>query len=135
MRILIIDDDHDDQALFCEAVGAIDTAISCETADDGVAGLRLLLMNAEQVPDIIFLDINMPMMDGRETLKAIRNHPKLAQLPVIIYSTSSSDVDQRWFREMQVKYLVKPNDFKSIVSLLSREMHRIQSANLLCAPV
>ncbi|HEY0741350.1 MAG TPA: response regulator [Chryseosolibacter sp.] len=133
MRILIIDDDQDDQALFCEAVGAIDNEICCETADDGIAGLRLLLTNVEQAPDIIFLDVNMPMMDGRETLKAIRKHPKLAQLPVIIYSTSSSEVDQLWFRQMDVKYLVKPNDFKSIVSMLSREMHNIKTANLLCA--
>lgn len=133
MRILIIDDDQDDQVLFCEAVDAIDHEIACQTADDGVAGLRLLLTNTDQAPDIIFLDVNMPMMDGRETLTAIRKHPELAQVPVIIYSTSSSEVDQRWFRQMQVRYLVKPNDFRSIVSMLSREMNNIKTANHLCA--
>jgi len=125
MRILLIDDDKDDQGLFCEAVKQVSDEIICDTADNGIEGLELL-DSYERLPAVVFLDINMPLMDGRETLKIIRSTPKLKDLPVVMYSTSN-DVDEvARFRGMKAKYAVKPTSFQSLVQLLTKELAALQ---------
>ncbi|HEY0652937.1 MAG TPA: response regulator [Chryseosolibacter sp.] len=134
MRILLIDDDKDDQLLFVDAVTLISDEIICNTADDGQQGLEFLA-HADPLPDLVFLDINMPRVDGRQTLQAIRSNPRLRALPVIIYSTSCSKLDIRWARDMSADYLTKPNDFLELVSALTLRLHQptfaevIQSAS------
>lgn len=117
MRILLIDDDKDDQTLFRDALNYISSSFECRVADNGFEGLQHL-KSTEVLPDLIFLDVNMPLMDGRETLEAMRNDPMLTGLPVVIYSTSNSERDISWFVERDARYVVKPNNFEQLVATL-----------------
>lgn len=119
MRILLIDDDKDDQAIFCEAVKVIAPHAHCDLADNGKEGLRLL-NSYGTLPDVIFLDINMPIMDGRQTLKSIKQTPEFKSLPVVMYSTSSNQLEIDAFRLMGAQYLVKATSFDDLVRSLRR---------------
>jgi CheY-like chemotaxis protein len=89
---LLVDDDDDDKEIFCLALQKVDPSIDCTTASDGLEALSILNNNSF-VPDYIFLDLNMPRMDGKECLKEIRKRRHLNNVPVIIFSTSSADKD------------------------------------------
>src|ERR671910_306752 len=92
-RVLIIDDDEDDRELFCEAVGYISKDIDCLHATDGENALELLAVGKGKLPDFIFLDLNMPRLNGKECLAEIKKLPRYTNVPVIIYSTSSHQKD------------------------------------------
>ena len=119
MRILLIDDDKDDQLLFTEAVRLISPGIQCDQACNGEEGLRKL-RSYVSLPRLVFLDINMPIMDGRETLKQIRKSPALKTLNVIIYSTSNNAVEKQNFLNDGVSFITKPNSFEQLVDVISK---------------
>lgn len=98
MTILCIDDDPDDTEFFCEAIMAVSPEAKCVTANDGLSALKVL--RSEVLPDIIFLDINMPRMSGREVLMQIKKSYKLSQIPIIIYSTTILPRDVDNFRNL-----------------------------------
>lgn len=93
-KCVLIDDDPDDQELFEIAVKSIDEHIACSFANDGNEGLILLEKQKNDPPDFIFLDLNMPRMDGKECLAEIMKNPVLKKIPVIIFSTSSHPRDK-----------------------------------------
>jgi CheY-like chemotaxis protein len=122
MRVLLIDDDEDDQTLFCEAVKIISPSIQCDIACNGQEGL--LKLNAyQQLPAMVFLDINMPILDGRETLKVIRSTPRFSALAVTIYSTSNHQDEVRKFLMMGARYITKPNSFEDLVKILAKPLY------------
>jgi len=121
MRILLIDDDKDDQEIFRDAVSEISGDISCFTADNGQVGLEFLRTCIE-LPDVIFLDINMPLMDGMETHKHIRTNPNLKNIKVVMYSTSSAHYEIAWFNKMETPYITKPSNFRQLVDLLKEHL-------------
>jgi CheY-like chemotaxis protein len=86
MRILYADDDADEQYFFTEALKLIDKSIECVTANDGAEALWKL--SSDSNLNFIFLDLNMPGIDGKESLRAIKNNPKLKEIPVVIYSNA-----------------------------------------------
>src|SRR3954454_19205017 len=89
-RIFLVDDDDDDQLIFIEALAKIDPDIKCETALDGKEAFKKLnTMNA--LPDLIFLDINMPGEDGFECLAKLKQHEQFSKIPVIIFSTAATN--------------------------------------------
>lgn len=89
---LLIDDDEDDREIFCIALAEANPAVKCFTANDGVEALEIL-RDESFVPDYIFLDLNMPLMSGKECLVEIRKQNHLNDTSVIIYSTSASERD------------------------------------------
>ena len=86
MIVLCIDDDPDDTEFFCEALKTVSPKSQCLVANDGLTALKTL--RSDPLLDIIFLDINMPRMNGREVLIQIKKHYKWSQIPIIIYSTT-----------------------------------------------
>ena len=88
MTILLVDDDEDDRQLFIEASGELDKAIICLSAAGGTEALDLLRDNRNDLPDFIFLDLRMPGLTGEECLVEIKKDPRLAAVPVIVYTTS-----------------------------------------------
>lgn len=114
--ILLVDDDYDDQLLFQEALTEVDGAVRCTTANNGIDALEKL--NSETVfPDIIIMDVNMPMMNGIECLKALKDSEKLKSIPVIMYSTScSADCQKECSDGGALAYMEKPSDYVLLCS-------------------
>ena len=71
--IMIVDDDDDDREFFCEAIEKIDSSINCVTIENGEKALQYLKDAQQVMPDYIFLDLNMPKIDGKECLIQIKN--------------------------------------------------------------
>lgn len=94
MRCLLIDDDLDDQEIFGMALESTDFQVKLDTADNGVKALEILEPEQNEPPDIAFLDLNMPLMSGKECLIRLRQIPHLDSMPIIIISTSSLDREQ-----------------------------------------
>ncbi|RKN83698.1 response regulator [Ulvibacterium marinum] len=86
---MIVDDDDDDIDFFCQAIRKIDPTYTCMSATDGEAALQKLQNETNALPDFIFLDLNMPRMDGKTCLRELKKQEKLKDIPVIIYTTSS----------------------------------------------
>lgn len=86
--LFLIDDDEDDQEFFLSVLSVIDAALTCEIAENGRKALDQLTARSSN-PDMIFLDLNMPVMDGRQFLAAIKQDVKLKDIPVVILSTGS----------------------------------------------
>jgi CheY-like chemotaxis protein len=117
--ILLVDDDDDDRSLFKEAVNVLDKSIQCWTAVDGQQALDVLMLELVMTPDVIFLDLNMPKMNGMEFLKMIKSHRSFKKIPVIIYSTSSNPDDIRKTKELgATDFVTKPSDFDELYQKL-----------------
>lgn len=86
-KIFYCDDDEDDLIMFRDIIHNIDPQLACETIDDSESALDILKMSAE-LPDVIFLDINMPRVSGIELLQNLKSHALLQYIPVCMYSTT-----------------------------------------------
>jgi CheY-like chemotaxis protein len=109
MVILYADDDDDDREVFAEILQALDPSIRLVQARDGLETIDKLAKLA--APDVIFLDVNMPGLNGYETLAEIRKDFRLKDIKVIMYSTT---VNQKTFEDnsdLHAEYLRKPNNF------------------------
>lgn len=120
-KIMLADDDEDDRDLFEDAVNHAEN-VDIDTVPNG-SQLMHVLIDKKELPDFVFLDLNMPEKSGKACLQEIRSHEKLKDLPVIIYSTSSSkkDIDDTFELGANL-YLTKPNSFaelkKTVKSIL-----------------
>lgn len=115
---LLIDDDIDDIEIFGIAIDELGKDIKCFTAIDGAEALKML-GNENFVPDYIFLDLNMPRMNGKQCLIEIKKIPRLAQVPVIMYSTSSSQRDVDETKKLGATFfLTKPSTISSLTEIL-----------------
>lgn len=114
ITILLIDDDEDDRMLFKEALKEIDPALLFSEALNGLDGLKLL--RSAPAPDIIFLDLNMPMMNGYECLAEVKKEERFKMIPVVIYSTIHSEAEAKRLLQMGADYfLTKPNDYAVLI--------------------
>jgi CheY-like chemotaxis protein len=117
-RVLFIDDDHEDQEIFGEVLGLVNSSICCSFADTAEDALQALGKTNEK-PDYIFLDLNLPYMSGFECLNSIKKEHYLKHIPVIIYSTSSRDTDKQKAKELgAVKFISKPDNFVQLQAVL-----------------
>jgi DNA-binding response OmpR family regulator len=113
--ILLIDDDTEDQEIFIDALKQIDSSILCLSFTDGEEAIRLLETDIIEVPDLIFLDLNMPKFSGKQCLGQLKNIEKLKHTPVIIYTTSSDKKDKDDTKELGADhFLIKPSRFDDL---------------------
>ena len=89
MVVLYADDDLDDRELFADALNEINSGIKLILAANGREVIDRI-ENQRELPDFIFLDINMPVMSGKECLKALRKVDRLKSVPIIMYTTTSN---------------------------------------------
>lgn len=115
LNIALADDDDDDRMLFSEAIEEIDIETKLMLFNHGQELMDYLTAPNIILPNLIFLDLNMPIKNGMQCLKEIRNNPLLKDLCVAIYSTSSSEVDiEETFLNGANIYVNKPNNYSKL---------------------
>jgi CheY-like chemotaxis protein len=128
LQILVVDDDDADALMISEALEAAATDSSVQRVADGQEALEYLRREGEFAqasrPDLILLDLNMPRMDGRETLAAIKTDEQLKAIPVVILTTSGATPDIVSSYEHRANaYVTKPfglDDFEAVVRQIDR---------------
>ncbi len=115
LHIVLVDDDEDDRDFFREAIEEIDMDTTLSMFVNGQEFLDHITIPNQKLPQIVFLDLNMPIKNGLECLKEIKENNLLEKLSVAIYSTSSSEEDiERTFVLGANVYINKPNSFKKL---------------------
>ena len=119
-RWLLADDDSDDMEMFCELVEEIDPSITCYCASDGQEAIDKLTGGEFLGPDLIFLDINMPGMNGWECLALLKKNPLWENIPVIMYSTSSHRKEKQLASELgAIGFFTKPAGYTQLKNILT----------------
>ena len=121
MIILIVDDDAEDIELFSEAVAEIDHQINCVEAYNGVEALKILQRD-QLLPDFIFLDINMPFMNGQKCLAELKRNPIYMNIQVVMYSTTNDQKQIDECKAMGASFLTKPTSYTELIRSLRRIM-------------
>lgn len=117
---LLIDDDQDDQEIFLIALNDSGKKIDCNMVSDAAIGLQCLDREASSPPDFIFIDLNMPGMNGKQCLMEIKNRPFLKEVPVVIYSTSSQPKDISEMKALgAADFITKPSSVRLLSKILS----------------
>jgi CheY-like chemotaxis protein len=117
-RLLLVDDDEEEFELFLSAVKEISKDV--EVIHAAGCGDILSILSADQ-PEIVFLDINMPTVDGIDCLKIIRAQEAYATLPIVMYSTSSNKLSiQQSFDHKANLYVVKSYSYEGLLLVLSK---------------
>jgi CheY-like chemotaxis protein len=120
MIILHVDDDPDDRAFLSDAIKEIHPAIKCVQAEDAIQGQKILTEGfLQENVSCIFLDINMPLMDGVELLALIKADQRLSKVPVYVYSTTSNQREVDSIHKLGGKFLQKQSDYKLLVTSLN----------------
>jgi len=117
--VLLVDDDLDDQDIFRTALSEVAVSVIFTTANNGEDALQKLQAETNY-PDIIFLDINMPVLNGFDTLAQIKKEDSLKHIPVFIYTTSARPEDIEKAKELgAVNCVRKPSDFLELCRFIS----------------
>jgi CheY-like chemotaxis protein len=111
----IVDDDIDDQQFLIEALVENNPLSQCFTASNGEEAITYLTNAIVPTPDVIFLDLNMPRLNGKQCLVMLKNSLSFQHIPVIIYSTTSNKQEIQEINELGASYfLIKPDSFKEL---------------------
>lgn len=115
----LIDDDEDDREIFAMALKKANADFVCSMAKNGRDALDLVA-NSDFVPNYIFVDLNMPLVSGRECLAGLKKVKRFAAVPIIVYTTSSHCKDIADTQNLGAShYLVKPTSIAELTRLLS----------------
>ncbi|MDF2455173.1 MAG: response regulator [Cytophagaceae bacterium] len=120
LPVLLADDDLDDRMLFSDAISDLKLPIDLQLVKDGAELMDYLLTSAVIMPEILFLDLNMPRKNGFECLEEIKSHPTLKEIFIIIYSTTESEKEiEDVFQQQANLFIKKPNSFTELKKILS----------------
>lgn len=110
--VFYADDDTDDLELVQDAFGRYTNNVEIVTARDGMQALSYLQSLEEDAaaPCLIILDINMPLLNGKDVLRKIKDIPPLATVPVVLFTTSSSPLDKEFAKKYNAGFITKPLD-------------------------
>lgn len=114
--VLCVDDDPDDQLMVLDSIKEIDPTLRVASALNGVEALRFLEEGKQQgqLPCLVLMDINMPLMDGKQAVTRIKRDKELDSIPVVMFTTSSSAVDQSFCELHGVPFITKPINQKGL---------------------
>lgn len=120
MKILYVEDDIDDYSFFVDAIHEINPDVQCSNAINGLQALQML-EDGTTAPDVIVLDINMPAMDGKSCLKALKTDSRFKQIPVYIYTTSANSLDITHCKQLgAADCLTKRNSYQEAKKTLEK---------------
>ena len=123
MNILLADDDTDDCIFFKAAVDELVLSTHLTTVHDGEQLMQLLTNETDELPDVLFLDLNMPRKNGFECLSEIKLNKKLEQLPVIIFSTSfEQEVVNQLYQNGAQYFIRKPSEFSQFKKIIHQTL-------------
>lgn len=127
--ILLVDDDPDDLFFLMEALQQADDNYTYVEAYDGEAALTILkdMQSRNEQPALIVLDINMPVISGRELLTILKNNPDFSHIPIILFTTSSNLFDRQFCRQYQVELITKPLSHKGLHGVAKYMLRYCQS--------
>jgi CheY-like chemotaxis protein len=132
LNILLADDDNDDRFFFTKALQEIPLETEIHTVNDGEQLMDYLAADAENVPDILFLDLNMPRKNGFECLLELKGNEKLKSIYVIMFSTSyprdmnyESDMISRLYKMGAQDYIRKPSDFEQLKIVVQMAIEKV----------
>lgn len=119
-HIILADDDEDDRLFFTDAFSELKMNTRVQTFQDGVELMEYLHKEDSRLPEILFLDLNMPKKNGLECLNEIKANPKFSDIAIAIYSTSSTEehIEETFVHGANI-YIKKPNDFNTLKKVLS----------------
>ena len=116
-RVLLVDDDEDDQLYFRDAINEVNPEMQFDIANNGKEALDQI--EIPPPPDLIFLDLNMPIMNGYEFLKLVKDSSKFKNIPVVIVTTSKSKQDIEMSQKLGASlFFTKPSNFSLLVNKL-----------------
>ena len=122
MVVLYVDDDPEDIEIFIEAVKECNRSIKCLVAQNGKQAMDIL--HADLLPDFVFLDINMPVINGRALLTEIRKDTKFKEVPVVMYSTTMNPDEIEDYKKMGADhFLIKRNHFQDLCDAVAAILH------------
>ncbi len=130
VNILLADDDLGDCMLFKDALEELPIAARLSIVHNGEQVVEELNRKGMKLPDVLFLDLNMPRKNGFAALGEIKRHPEFQKLPVIIISTSSElDTIKKVFRDAAHYYISKPVDFSQLKRVIYEALTLITKKN------
>ena len=119
--IILADDDADDRLFFEEILADLAQNVSLECVENGLEAMRRLNDEKKILPDVLFLDLNMPLQSGHDCLKQIRASNRLKDLTVIMYSTSlHSETVDILHKDGADYYICKPGDYSALKKTIQR---------------
>jgi CheY-like chemotaxis protein len=119
-KVLCVDDDIDDQLIVSETIREINDSLEVATALNGYEALEFLeqAKSNGDLPCLIIMDINMPLMDGKQALAEIKKDKELDHVPVVMFTTSSSQLDMAFCEKYGVAFITKPIDMQGFRSTI-----------------
>jgi CheY-like chemotaxis protein len=130
LNVLLADDDKDDCMLFRKALEELPIAVNLTTVYDGLQLMDFLLEPETKLPDVLFLDLNMPRQNGYVSLGLIKRDSQLLRLPVIIFSTVFEETKlSQVFRDAAHFYIRKPNEFGELKKVIYKALTLIAQEN------
>jgi len=131
LNILLADDDTDDCIFFKQASDELQIPLHLTTVNDGEQLMQLLLNENDELPDVLFLDLNMPRKNGFECLSEIKLSEKLNQLAVIIFSTSyEKEVVNQLYNNGAQYFIRKPSEFSQFKKIIQQTITLIAQGNI-----
>lgn len=120
IHILLVEDNPGDVRLTVEALRDAKVANELHVVGDGEEAIKFLRQDGRYIdaprPDIVLLDLNLPRLDGRDVLAAIKTDPDLAKIPIIVLTSSSAERDIQQAYELHANcYVSKPVDFTEFI--------------------
>ena len=128
--LFIVDDDIDDQEVFTQALEHVDNSVECFKVSTCEEALDMLKDEKKHKPDLIFLDLNMPRISGKQCLTELKKISHLKHVPIVIYSTSSEKRDIEETSKLgAAHFLTKPDKFGELCKALNELLSLDWSAN------
>lgn len=128
MLIFLVDDDYEDHEIFQMALKKVDATFGLVVAESGIEAVEKFKNEPDFKPDIIFLDVNMPRMNGKDCIRELRGMPGLTKVPMILYSTHDSEREYVEAREAGASdFITKPasiSDFSNALrTILTKHLN------------
>lgn len=130
LSILLIEDDEDDVFFFCDVLKEINIEVSLHHTLNGLEAMKYMNRMKHKRPQLIFTDLNMPLMSGWEFLKQIKTNEDLRDIPIIVLSTASDSETRKQLLDMGASsFFTKPPTVEAMKNIVERALEVLQENN------